>query len=65
MTTILRVKRRCSDEPLDALILACKKRKTDNDETIEAAGSKEPLTTVVKFAGTVQNQVIFFIKLFN
>ncbi|CAD6222358.1 GSCOCG00000931001-RA-CDS [Cotesia congregata] len=57
MTTILRVKRRNSDEPLDALIIACKKRKVDA-EAAEVADPKEPLKTVVKFAGTVQNQEV-------
>ncbi|XP_044580723.1 probable RNA polymerase II nuclear localization protein SLC7A6OS isoform X2 [Cotesia glomerata] len=57
MTTILRVKRRNSDEPLDALIIACKKRKVD-DEAAKVTDPKEPLKTVVKFAGTVQNQEV-------
>ncbi|XP_012281280.1 probable RNA polymerase II nuclear localization protein SLC7A6OS [Orussus abietinus] len=53
MAAILRVKRRNDDEPLDALIIACKRRKTEivDEETLDS-----PLTAVVKFAGTVKHQ---------
>ncbi|KAK0082979.1 hypothetical protein PV325_009561 [Microctonus aethiopoides] len=55
MATIVRVKRRNEDERCDAFIVACKKEK------LEIAGSSEisdsdALKTVVRFAGTVQNQ---------
>ncbi|XP_011299143.1 probable RNA polymerase II nuclear localization protein SLC7A6OS [Fopius arisanus] len=55
MSTVLRVKRRIDDEPLDVLLIACKKRKV---EEAEAVGSDESgaVTAVVKFAGTVQTQ---------
>lgn len=53
MATVLRVKRRNDDEPWNALLIACKKRKTDESEAAEA----NSLTAVVKFAGTVKNQV--------
>ncbi|XP_046675631.1 probable RNA polymerase II nuclear localization protein SLC7A6OS isoform X1 [Homalodisca vitripennis] len=43
---VVRVKRHCNEEPIDALLLACKRRKTENDN----------LTSVFKFAATVDNQ---------
>ncbi|XP_043252571.1 probable RNA polymerase II nuclear localization protein SLC7A6OS [Colletes gigas] len=56
MTAVLRVKRRHDDEPLNALLIACKRIKTaENEEAVESAASV-PLTTVVTFAGTVKNQ---------
>lgn len=64
MAAILRVKRRHNDEPLNALVIACKRCKTtENDET-ENATNLAPVTAVVKFAGTITNQVdlFFFFK---
>ncbi|XP_076634131.1 female sterile (2) ltoPP43 [Colletes latitarsis] len=56
MAAVLRVKRRHDDEPLNALLIACKRIKTEeNEEAVESAASV-PLTTVVTFAGTVKNQ---------
>lgn len=51
MAAIIRVKRRNSVEPQDALLIACKRSKIDTDD-------EEPLTTLVKLAGTVKNQVV-------
>ncbi|KAK2584232.1 hypothetical protein KPH14_006647 [Odynerus spinipes] len=56
MAAILRVKRRYNDEPLNALVIACKRSKTAENEEIENAVNLTPVTAVVKFAGTVTNQ---------
>ncbi|XP_078046598.1 female sterile (2) ltoPP43 [Augochlora pura] len=56
MTAVLRVKRRLDDEPLSALLIACKRRKISINEEAEESAISEPLTTVVTFAGTVNNQ---------
>ena len=52
MATILRVKRKKDDEPLDALLVACKRQKVGEEET-----TTDPLTTIVKFAGTLEKEV--------
>lgn len=57
MAAVLRVKRRCDDEPLNALIIACKRRKTDENEQPEDSTASGPLATILKFALTVKNQV--------
>lgn len=53
MAAILRVKRKKSEGPLDALLVSCKRQKVECDE----ASSSAPLTAIVKFAGTVEKQV--------
>ncbi|XP_033342813.2 female sterile (2) ltoPP43 [Megalopta genalis] len=62
MATVLRVKRRHDDEPLNALLIACKRIKTSDNEEAEESAINDPLTTVVKFAGTVNNQESTAIK---
>lgn len=58
MAAVLRVKRRHEDEPLNALIIACKRRKTAENEEAEKSEEAESVPlTVFKFAGTVKNQV--------
>lgn len=66
MAAVLRVKRRNDDEPLEALVIACKRRKTvnpDGQETSKSGTDAEeessPVTAVLKFAGTIKNQVSF------
>ena len=56
MAAVLRVKRRYDDEPLNALIIACKRRKTDENEQPEDSAASSPLATILKFALTVKNQ---------
>ena len=56
MTAILRVKRRYDDEPLNALVISCKRQKIVENEEAEDASSV-PLTTFAKFAGTVKQHV--------
>ena len=58
MAAILRVKRKKDEEPSDALVLSCKRQKV---ESSEEATSLNPLTAIVKFAGTVQKQVSLII----
>ncbi|KAK0162963.1 hypothetical protein PV327_006687 [Microctonus hyperodae] len=55
MATIVRVKRRNEDERCDAFIVACKKEKLEIAGSSENADS-DALKTIVRFAGTVQNQ---------
>lgn len=73
MSAVIRVKRRINEEPLDAFVLNCKKRRIDG----EAAGAStsasqsstanrtnlfenaDETTTVMKFAGTVSSEVFF------
>lgn len=55
MGTVLRVKRRNSTDPQDALIL-CKRPKLTSDSDEEAACS-ELVPTVAKFAGTLKDPV--------
>lgn len=45
---VVRVRRRTHEEPLDILLLSCKKRKTEENE---------PETSVFRFAATVSEQV--------
>lgn len=52
MATVVRVKRLLEEEPLDAVVINCKKRK------IEDNVSSEPLAAVLKFVGTVDGEVI-------
>ena len=56
MAAIIRVKRRNDHEPMEALIVACKKRKTE-PENAEAQTTTAPFTAVIKFAGTVKDRV--------
>ncbi|XP_076648567.1 female sterile (2) ltoPP43 [Halictus rubicundus] len=56
MAAVLRVKRRHDDEPLSALLIACKRMKTSENEEAEDSMTNDSLTTLVKFAGTVNNK---------
>ncbi|XP_011496487.1 PREDICTED: probable RNA polymerase II nuclear localization protein SLC7A6OS [Ceratosolen solmsi marchali] len=55
MAAILRVKRKKDEEPLDALLISCKRQKIESDEIT-------PLTAIVKFAGTVEKQEDSIVK---
>lgn len=52
MAAVVRVKRLIENEPLDALLINCKKRKTEASASVDL-----PLSAVLKFAGTVDDQV--------
>lgn len=56
-SAIVRIKRHLEEEPLETLILNCKKIKTKGEATNENTSSTES-STILKFAGTV-NQVNF------
>lgn len=51
MAAVVRVKRRVDEDPLEAFVLNSKRRKA------ETHTDKEEVSTILKFAGTVQNQV--------
>jgi len=51
MAVVVRVKRSLDEEPLEALVLSCKKRKTN-------AESDDSVTAIFKFAGTLSRQVL-------
>jgi len=55
MAAVVRLKRRCDEEPLEAVLLACKRKKTEGD--LETTKNESPFQTILKFAGTVKNQV--------
>lgn len=57
MAAIVHVKRHLDEEPLDALILNCKKRKTSDNATNDL----KQVSAVLRFAGTV-NEVRIFTK---
>jgi hypothetical protein len=48
--SIIRLKRHINEEPLDAFVLNCKKRKTEN--ATSSNGNSET-STILKFAGTI------------
>lgn len=52
MAAILRVKRKNTDSPLDALVIACKRPKTE-----VPLSDASPVETVVQFAGTLTDPV--------
>lgn len=55
MSTVIRVKRLLEEEPLDTIIVNCKKRKlNDNDVNYEA---NDHITGIFKLAGTLKNEV--------
>lgn len=65
MATVLRLKRRSDVSPLEALMVASKKRKTEDSDAEASASSLEtkvisPLTTIANFAGTIDSQVLLF-----
>lgn len=52
MAAVIRLKRHLDDEPLSALILNCKKRKKSSE-----CENETEISTVLTFAGTINNQV--------
>lgn len=51
MSTVIRVKRRFDEEPLEAFVVNCKKFKLDNDQ------SNNEVSSVFKLAATIKNDV--------
>lgn len=56
MSAIIRVKRKKTEEPLNAFVLNCKKRKLNDDIIEDLLTTKDEVSTIVKFAGTVESQ---------
>uniref|UniRef100_A0A1I8Q403 Probable RNA polymerase II nuclear localization protein SLC7A6OS n=1 Tax=Stomoxys calcitrans TaxID=35570 RepID=A0A1I8Q403_STOCA len=54
MPAVVRVKRRVDEEPLSAFVLNSKRRRLDENDG--AAANKEELSTLLKFAGTINEQ---------
>lgn len=54
MAAVIRIKRRLEDEPLEALILNCKRQKTDNSSTEILPNTPELSSTVLTLAGTIK-----------
>jgi len=60
MAALVRVKRRLEDDPVDSLVLLCKKVRTGADVGSAAVGqsdSTEAVKSVFKFSGTVAGAV--------
>lgn len=60
MAAVIRVKRRIDEEPLNAFVLNCKKRKTVHDANNEKEVNEvtdEEVSTILRFAGTVKDGV--------
>lgn len=61
MAAVIRVKRRIDEEPQNAFVLNCKKRKTDelssNHQHSSSLSNSCETKTILKFAGTVGSQV--------
>lgn len=60
MATVVRIKRRITEEQIDKFIVKCKRRKTDADGYTEVAPSllesAEETSTILKLAATVQSE---------
>jgi hypothetical protein len=55
MAAVVRLKRRSDEPPLERLVLACKRKKSEDD--LAATKNNIQFTSVFKFAATVKNQV--------
>ena len=55
MATVVRVKRRLNEDPLDVLLLSHKKAKTENK--LACKDVNQPPESVLKFAGRVTSKV--------
>lgn len=53
MAAVIRLKRHLSEEPIEALIINCKRQKRNDDDETDGKETK----TVLKFAGTIKEQV--------
>lgn len=54
MTTIIRVKRHRGEDPVEALVLSCKRKRTENNESDSQLCS---VKYVLNFSGTVEEKV--------
>lgn len=65
MSAVIRIKRHISEEPQTAFILNCKKRKTDDSKQAAASVGSAETSTVLKFAGTVNQVSNRFVQLWT
>ncbi|KAJ8930015.1 hypothetical protein NQ314_017244 [Rhamnusium bicolor] len=54
MAAVVRVKRRLEEEPLEAIILNCKRRKINDDNKDKEPTDTDLSATLLKFAGTIK-----------
>lgn len=54
MATVVRIKRRSEDEPLEALILNCKRQKLSDSSNDVVLQNPELSSTVLTLAGTIE-----------
>lgn len=64
MPAVVRVKRRIDEEPLSAFVLNGKRRRLE-EENPSSLTNKEELSTLLKFAGTIKEQVSTMLNLFR
>ncbi len=57
MAAIVRVKRRVSEDPVDSLVISCKRLKKDDENTSISEVECAELRKVFKFAATVPDEV--------
>ena len=59
MPAVVRVKRRIDEEPLSSFVLNGKRRRMDEEENTDTASAplKDEISTLLKFAGTIKEQV--------
>lgn len=61
MTTIIRVKRHRGEDPVEALVLSCKRKKTENSSSDTDSNL---FKYVLNFSGTVEEKVNFSFLLY-
>lgn len=54
MAAVVRIKRRLEEEPLEALILNCKRQKVNHSGNDVSSGKLELSSTVLTLAGTIK-----------
>ena len=60
MAAVVRVKRRIHDDPVDSLIISCKRFKQIDENIVEKDAAVQELKSLFKFAATVPEQVVSF-----
>ena len=58
MAAVVRVKRRIDDDPVDSLVISCKRLKKTDESPVERNSDLQELTSLFKFAVTVPEQVV-------
>jgi hypothetical protein len=69
MCTIIKVKRKITEDPAECLIIECKRKKilqNDDQNGLKNAQEKiDSIKQILKYAGSAKNEVIFEITLFD